>query len=204
FEMEFDDDEELGDVRFEFNEEEAGQERGPTAFYAPSDDDEAEPTERGANEANALKKLVRKREDKGAYASDREENPYLSEEESESDESDAKPEPEANADVKPEAPVKPELPKLVPRVPTSSGAKKRKRPLAPTVDTRPKHKPTTVITQQEIVDLIRSGVSTTKDLIIHVRKKLKADPQNQQRIHAILKQVATLKDGQLVLKKPFA
>ncbi|KAJ2445433.1 transcription factor IIF subunit tfg1, partial [Coemansia sp. RSA 2440] len=197
FEMEFDDDEELGDVRFEFNEEEAGQERGPTAFYAPSDDEEeAEPTERGAKEAKALKKLVRKREDKGAYASDREENPYLSEEESESEESDAKPEPEANADVKPETPVKPEPPKLVPRASTSSGVKKRKRPLAPTVDTRPKHhKPTTVITQQEIVDLIRSGVSTTKDLIIHVRKKLKADPQNQQRIHAILKQVATLKEA---------
>ncbi|KAJ2502991.1 transcription factor IIF subunit tfg1 [Coemansia sp. RSA 1972] len=207
FEMEFDDDEELGDVRFEFNEEEAGQERGPTAFYAESDDDidEEEPVEKG-KEAKALRKLVRKRENGVEYVSDREENPYLSDEESDSDESDAKPE-EANpgsTDVKPEpSAAKPEPPKLVPRA-SSSSVKKRKRPLAPTVDTRPKHKPASVITQQEIVDLIRSGVSTTKDLIIHVRKKLKADPQNQQRIHAILKLVATLKEGQLVLKKPFA
>ncbi|KAJ2480523.1 transcription factor IIF subunit tfg1 [Coemansia sp. RSA 2131] len=209
FEMEFDDDEELGDVRFEFNEE-AGQERGPTAFYAETDDEEDEPVEQG-KEAKALKKLVRKREDKGEYASDREENPYLSDE-SES-ESDAQPEADANpADVKPEPLVKPEalakpgatesVAKPAPRASTS-GIKKRKRPLAP-ADTRPKHKPTSVITQQEIVDLIRSGVSTTKDLIIHVRKKLKADPQNKHRIHAILKLVATLKDNQLMLKKPFA
>ncbi|KAJ2775760.1 transcription factor IIF subunit tfg1 [Coemansia javaensis] len=60
----------------------------------------------------------------------------------------------------------------------------------------------TLITKQEIVDIIRSGVSTTKELIGHVRKKLKANPENKSRIHAILKEVATYKNNQLSLKKP--
>ncbi|KAJ2005162.1 transcription factor IIF subunit tfg1 [Coemansia thaxteri] len=58
-----------------------------------------------------------------------------------------------------------------------------------------------LITKQEIVDLIKSGVNTTKRLITCVRKKLKANPANKDRIQAIVKEVATLKDGELALKR---
>ncbi|KAJ2401440.1 hypothetical protein GGI10_006042, partial [Coemansia sp. RSA 2530] len=58
-----------------------------------------------------------------------------------------------------------------------------------------------LITKQEIVDLIKSGVNTTKKLITCVRKKLKANPANKVRIQAIVKEVATLKDGELALKR---
>ncbi|KAJ2095529.1 transcription factor IIF subunit tfg1 [Coemansia sp. S100] len=58
-----------------------------------------------------------------------------------------------------------------------------------------------LITKQEIIDLIKSGVNTTKKLITCVRKKLKANPANKVRIQAIVKEVATLKDGELALKR---
>ncbi|KAJ2721618.1 transcription factor IIF subunit tfg1 [Coemansia sp. Benny D115] len=58
-----------------------------------------------------------------------------------------------------------------------------------------------IITKQEIIDLIKSGVNTTKELIGCVRKKLRANPENKNRIQAIVKEVAILKSGHLTLKK---
>ncbi|KAJ1908183.1 transcription factor IIF subunit tfg1 [Coemansia sp. IMI 209127] len=57
-----------------------------------------------------------------------------------------------------------------------------------------------LITRQEIIDLIKSGVNTTKDLIGCVRKKLKANPENKKRIQTIVKDVAILKNDRLALK----
>ncbi|KAJ2613145.1 hypothetical protein EV177_002660, partial [Coemansia sp. RSA 1804] len=59
-----------------------------------------------------------------------------------------------------------------------------------------------LITRREIIDLIKSGVNTTKDLIGCVRKKLKANPENKSRIQMIVKDVAILKNDRLALKKP--
>ncbi|KAJ1942507.1 hypothetical protein GGF37_003084, partial [Kickxella alabastrina] len=58
-----------------------------------------------------------------------------------------------------------------------------------------------LITKQEIIDLIKSGVNTTKELIGCVRRKLKANPANKNLIQSIVKEVATLKDSILTLKK---
>ncbi|KAI8323167.1 Rap30/74 interaction domain-containing protein [Martensiomyces pterosporus] len=58
-----------------------------------------------------------------------------------------------------------------------------------------------LITEQEVIDLIKSGVTTTKELIGGVRKKLKANPANKVRIQKIVRSVATLKDGILSIKK---
>ncbi|KAK9710668.1 transcription factor IIF subunit tfg1 [Basidiobolus ranarum] len=57
-----------------------------------------------------------------------------------------------------------------------------------------------LITEEEIVNLIRNNSLTTKDLITKIKKKLKADPRNKQLISAIVKKVATTKDGFLELK----
>ncbi|KAJ2538602.1 hypothetical protein EV175_006446 [Coemansia sp. RSA 1933] len=59
-----------------------------------------------------------------------------------------------------------------------------------------------LITRQEIIDLIKSGVNTTKELIGCVRRKLKANPENKKRIHTIVKDVAVLRNDRLALKKP--
>ncbi|KAI9500898.1 transcription factor IIF subunit tfg1 [Coemansia spiralis] len=59
-----------------------------------------------------------------------------------------------------------------------------------------------LISKQEIIDLIKSGVNTTKELIGCVRKKLKANPENKARIQSIVKEVAMLKNDLLILKKP--
>ncbi|KAJ1937730.1 transcription factor IIF subunit tfg1, partial [Linderina macrospora] len=94
----------------------------------------------------------------------------------------------------------------------ATSAKKRKRP-APSAhnhsgDPR-KHAKTApkpaesddLITEKEVIDLIRSGVTTTKALIGKVRSKLKANPTNKARIQTIVRTVAILKDGNLSLKK---
>ncbi|KAJ1847352.1 transcription factor IIF subunit tfg1 [Coemansia sp. RSA 2708] len=232
FEMEFDDDEELGDVQFEFNQEAEDDKQRTKAYesiFASDDEDygddgaEGRPPEE-RKDVRALRKLMRKREENNDYASDREENPYLSEEDEDSDESDAaEPKPEPAAEARPEAKpeVKPEArPAPLAGSAAAAAAKKRKRVSAPAphhahharagsspapapASERAKHfKPgATLITKHEIVELIRGGVSTTKELIGHLRKKLKANPDNKQRIHAILKEVATFKNNQLALKK---
>ncbi|KAK9703956.1 transcription factor IIF subunit tfg1 [Basidiobolus ranarum] len=66
-------------------------------------------------------------------------------------------------------------------------------------------KPSTVsdanlITENEIVDLIKNNRLTTKDLIAKIKKKLKANPRNKQLLSTIVKKVATTKDGFLELQ----
>ncbi|KAJ2744782.1 transcription factor IIF subunit tfg1 [Coemansia sp. BCRC 34301] len=277
FEMEFDDDEELGDVRFEYNEEEAAQkkERRPntnaTGFGSEEEDedeDDEDPTGDKAKLAaknKSMRKLLRKREGGIEYKSDDDDNanPYLTPSESESDEEDEeedaakkqegdKPE-EATAATAPGTAKPVSGAQQTGKSASSSSsaanalaaaAKKRKRiSVAPTGHqhhqphvrasspgsaTSSKHfksatagarstgatSPTSssgspppsgasadLITKQEIVDLIKSGVNTTKKLITCVRKKLKANPANKVRIQAIVKEVATLKDGELALKR---
>ncbi|PIA13522.1 Rap30/74 interaction domain-containing protein [Coemansia reversa NRRL 1564] len=274
FEMEFDDDEELGDVRFEFNEEEENEKKermGKDHSAMFGSDDEAEEEAAGRShsskeldkDAKAVRKLMRKREGNNEYESDREENPYLSESDFATDESDEESEaakqeqeqqqqqtekpsdtPDAGAQQKKEQ----QSPRSGATANTgaaavasgsSSSAKKRKR-LSAAPHQHHQHHGTkasgalasgsagsasqggseprkhlktsgsssksaassTLITKQDIVDLIRNGVSTTKELIGHVRKKLKANPENKSRIQAILKEVATFKNNQLALKKP--
>ncbi|KAJ1728896.1 transcription factor IIF subunit tfg1 [Coemansia biformis] len=274
FEMEFDDDEEMGDVCFEFNEEEANERKeqiskGQVGFFGSDDEDEdAEGGSSGVADGKAvggvnqnvkkMRKLIRKREGIVGYESDREVNPYLSESDVESDDSDEEeaaanqdeqqdqqqqqPSDEKPADGTGAPPAGPQQttprPDGQPPAPGSSGVKKRKRvSVAPHAHAHKGGHPSpppaaspsaagsapsgsgdarkhfrasspkaagasSLITKQEIVDLIRSGVSTTKDLIGHVRKKLKADPENKTRIHTILKEVATFKNNHLSLKKP--
>ncbi|KAJ2628492.1 transcription factor IIF subunit tfg1 [Coemansia sp. RSA 1290] len=221
FEMEFEDDEELGDVRFEYNEEEESnrqRERAHTSMFASDDEDDDlfgdKPGD--SKDAKQLRKLMRKREGNVDYESDREENPYLSEEES-SDESDHGQKP-----AEPQKPAESEPRPAEPK-PAAASAKKRKRlsvaphhaahPASPTDHSRLKHhksaaavKPSSpsaaLITKQEIIELIRSGVSDIRELISHVRKKLQANPENRKRIHEMLKEVATYKNNKLTLKKP--
>ncbi|OLY80773.1 Transcription initiation factor IIF subunit alpha [Smittium mucronatum] len=57
-----------------------------------------------------------------------------------------------------------------------------------------------LITEQEVIDLIKVGNLTTKDLIAKVKRKLKENPLNRPRISDIVKRVATIRDGILVLK----
>ncbi|KAJ2080085.1 transcription factor IIF subunit tfg1 [Coemansia sp. RSA 988] len=264
FEMEFDDDEELGDVRFEFNEEEENEKKERmgkehSTMFGSEDEGEEEDTGRSQGskdldkDAKAVRKLMRKREGNNEYESDREENPYLSESELDSDESDeetaqAKEQDQQQSEKPsgtPEAGTQQKQEQLSPRPASganpaaaggSSSAKKRKRlSTTPhqhhgtkkageasaagsagtpsqtgseprkhfkTSGSSSKSAASTLITKQDIVDLIRNGVSTTKELIGHVRKKLKANPENKSRIQAILKEVATFKNNQLALKKP--
>ncbi|KAJ2756563.1 transcription factor IIF subunit tfg1, partial [Coemansia nantahalensis] len=261
FEMQFDDDEEMGDVRFEFNEEENNERseqhnKGHVSIFGTDDEDDSDgdndrPAGKGTDEQGKrlkkMRKLIRKREGNVDYESDREVNPYLSESEFDSDDSDEE-EPAANQDEQQkqqdgEKPAEGDKPaedaaarpvgsrQTSPRPDSqpstagngASGVKKRKRvPAAPPASSpagAPSGGPgsahkhhrasspsaastSTLITKQEIVDLIRNGVNTTKDLIGHVRKKLKANPDNKSRIYAILKEVATFKNNHLSLKKP--
>ncbi|KAJ2793016.1 transcription factor IIF subunit tfg1 [Coemansia guatemalensis] len=269
FEMEFDDDEELGDVRFEFNEEEENEKKERmgkehTSMFGSDDEGEedvgrAHGSKELDKDAKAVRKLMRKREGNNEYESDREENPYLSESELDSDESDEETEPAKEQDQQqqqqaektsgtPDAGAQQKQEQQTPRPgasaavaaggSTSSSAKKRKRLSAAPHQHHQHHgakatgasasggaasqggseprkhfkasgssssksaASSTLITKQDIVDLIRNGVSTTKELIGHVRKKLKANPENKSRIQAILKEVATFKNNQLALKKP--
>ncbi|PVU96258.1 hypothetical protein BB561_001289 [Smittium simulii] len=57
-----------------------------------------------------------------------------------------------------------------------------------------------LITEEEIVNLIQNNQLTTKDLISKVKRKLKENPLNKQRISEIVKRIATQKNGILVLK----
>ncbi|KAJ1821456.1 transcription factor IIF subunit tfg1, partial [Coemansia sp. RSA 2599] len=88
YELEFDDDEELDDVRFEYNEAEVNekkeQQRSANRTSYESDlemDDDADQEPGDDAEARALKKLMRKREGNVDYDSEKEENPYASESE---------------------------------------------------------------------------------------------------------------------------
>ncbi|KAJ2814122.1 transcription factor IIF subunit tfg1 [Coemansia furcata] len=261
FEMEFDDDEELGDVRFEYNEEEATQKKeqreltnGVTFGFEEEEeeDDQAASKDKFAARRNDLRKSLRKREGRSEYKSDDEDaNPYLTPSESDSDEEDEEEEDKKKEPEKPEDADKKKDPasgaQLTGKPATTSAAaaaaaaaaKKRKRvSVAPTghqhharasspasaasassgdgrkhfksaaspassSGSPPPSSPASadLITKQEIVDLIKSGVNTTKKLITCVRKKLKANPANKVRIQAIVKEVATLKDGELALKR---
>ncbi|KAJ2162806.1 transcription factor IIF subunit tfg1 [Coemansia sp. RSA 552] len=235
FEMEFEDDEELGDVRFEFNEEQetersAQKGRDHDMLFGSDDEDGDDSQQKPGSDkdSRSLRKLISKREENPDYESDREVNPYLSEEfessSSDDDEPDKKPEDKKpdDADKKPqELPAKPPATPQQPPPSSSSASgsvKKRKRTSTPhrtaaaatPADARKHFKgqqqasppASNLITKQEIVDLIRNGVSTTKELIGHVRKKLKANPENRQRIHSIIKEVATYKNNKLGLKRP--
>ncbi|KAJ2886018.1 transcription factor IIF subunit tfg1, partial [Coemansia aciculifera] len=257
FEMEFDDDEELGDVQFEYNEEEATQKKdqrlkaGASGFGSEEEEDEDDVTGGNAKldaKKKSMRKLLRKREGGIEYKSDDDDkaNPYLTPSDSDSDEDEEeesankkqegdKPEDAAAAAASSSA-AKPATSGAQQSGKSATGsasssaaaaaaaaAKKRKRnSVAPTghqhhqphvrasspasatshssVDSR-KHfranpPPSSgspppsadLITKQEIVDLIKSGVNTTKKLITCVRKKLKANPANKVRIQAIVKE----------------
>ncbi|KAJ2850252.1 transcription factor IIF subunit tfg1 [Coemansia brasiliensis] len=250
FEMEFEDDEELGDVRFEYNEEEESnrqRERVHTSMFASDDEDEdlfGDSKQSDSKDVKQLRKLMRKREGNADYESDREENPYLSEDDETSDESDQDQNKSPTSPTDPQKPAadseaaKPAAASSASAASTS--AKKRKRmsvashphhaaragsPTSASADnSRLKHhkssasmassasaaaaKPSAsspsgaLITKQEIIDLIRNGVSDIRELISHVRKKLQANPENRKRIYEMLKEVATYKNNKLTLKKP--
>ncbi|KAJ2828453.1 transcription factor IIF subunit tfg1 [Coemansia sp. 'formosensis'] len=262
FEMEFDDDEELGDVRFEYNEEEATQKKEQRELTngagfgfeeeEEEEDDQAAGKDKFAARRDDLRKSLRKREGRSEYKSDDEDaNPYLTPSESDSDEEDEEEEDKKKEPEKPEDadkkkdPASGAQPSGKPATTSAAAAaaaaaaKKRKRvSVAPTghqhharasspasaasassgdgrkhfksaasppssSGSPPPSSPASadLITKQEIVDLIKSGVNTTKKLITCVRKKLKANPANKVRIQAIVKEVATLKDGELALKR---
>ncbi|PVU92075.1 hypothetical protein BB559_003855 [Furculomyces boomerangus] len=57
-----------------------------------------------------------------------------------------------------------------------------------------------LISEQEIISLIKNNNLTIKDLISKIKRKLRENPANRQRISEIVKRVATQKDGVLVLK----
>ncbi|KAJ2382467.1 hypothetical protein GGI05_005644, partial [Coemansia sp. RSA 2603] len=63
-----------------------------------------------------------------------------------------------------------------------------------------------IITKYEVIYLLSGGVDSTKELIGCLRKKLKANPDNKTILQAIVKEVATLREGPngsvLTLKNP--
>ncbi|KAJ1662248.1 transcription factor IIF subunit tfg1 [Coemansia sp. RSA 1813] len=262
FEMEFDDDEELGDVQFEYNEEESREKdeqkrKNHATGFGSGDEDEDEGDGADArndldDDGKTIKKLIRKREDGKEYESDDDnENPYLSLSEIDSDESDSDEDSvkkegdnaskgaEASDGAQKSPSPSPSTASTA-GAPLPSSSKKRKRisvggpqargsgsPLSAASDSheRIKHAKSShqlakaqsggsaskgssgasgsspdLITRREIIDLIKSGVNTTKDLIGCVRKKLKANPENKKRIQLIVKDVAILKNDRLALK----
>ncbi|KAJ1720959.1 transcription factor IIF subunit tfg1 [Coemansia erecta] len=253
FELEFDDDEELGDVQFEYNEDESiekkEQQRNANRTGYDSDgelddaDENADDNKRDL-EAENMKKLMRKREGNVDYDSDVEENPYLSvsdysDDEDEDNQDDAKKAqqqaaaadqatgsasptsaaasatattttgtgataPAAGASSGSVSPTSPTQPQGSASAP--SGAKKRKRgpgnsshPPTRSTGPVPKPRPSTagpdVITKQEIIDLIRGGVSSTRELIGCLRRKLRVRPENKAVLQLIVREVATLREG---------
>ncbi|KAJ2595775.1 transcription factor IIF subunit tfg1 [Coemansia sp. RSA 1722] len=258
YELEFDDDEELGDVRFEFNEAEVSekkeQQRNASRTNYESDlelDDDLELDPADDAESNAMKKLMRKREGNADYDSEKEENPYASETEEDSDEEDEDANKAAKQDAqndkgnqqaasgtaaasadqtkstaasassrqpsasKSASSPSSTSPSATAPGPAPSATKKRKRvSVAPSGSANAKVSApansssggsnSDLITKQEIIDLIKSGVNSARDLIGCVRKKLRANPKNKALLQNIVKEVATRKaDEGLVLKKPY-
>ncbi|KAJ2636808.1 transcription factor IIF subunit tfg1 [Coemansia sp. RSA 1286] len=258
YELEFDDDEELGDVRFEFNEAEVSekkeQQRNASRTNYESDlelDDDLELDPADDAESNAMKKLMRKREGNADYDSEKEENPYASETEEDSDEEDDDANKAAKQDAqndkgnqqaasgtaaasadqtkstaasassrqpsasKSASSPSSTSPSATAPGPAPSATKKRKRvSVAPSGSANAKASApansssggsnSDLITKQEIIDLIKSGVNSARDLIGCVRKKLRANPKNKALLQNIVKEVATRKaDEGLVLKKPY-
>ncbi|ORX97273.1 Rap30/74 interaction domain-containing protein [Basidiobolus meristosporus CBS 931.73] len=118
---------------------------------------------------------------------------------------------------KPVKPVAKISPTIRPSSPSSSVVDKKRKPEGimndaakkarisspiprPAAGPTPAASDSNLITEEEIVELIKSNRLTTKDLITKIKKKLKADPRNKQLISTIVKKVATTKDGFLELK----
>ncbi|ORX67637.1 Rap30/74 interaction domain-containing protein [Linderina pennispora] len=230
FDEEFADDEEMGDDLFGNEDDEADKQQQKNKKSELDSDVEEEDEGELGSAGKEMKKLMRKREENDAYDSDGEENPYLSVSEIDSDEEEQQPKPEedkkdavatdakravsanAAAPAKEAAPKAAVLQKGQSDMANNTSAKKRKRPM-PSAHSHSnesrKHAKTApkpaesddLITEKEVIELIKSGVTTTKALIGKVRSKLKANPANKARIQTIVRTVAILKDGNLSLKK---
>ncbi|ORY04619.1 Rap30/74 interaction domain-containing protein [Basidiobolus meristosporus CBS 931.73] len=229
FDEEFQDDEEappeLDGDQEETKENEARQKAKPV-IASEDEEEEDEEKEELTAAGKDLKKALRTLEKNAAYDSDDNENPYLSkapENPSASTQQIKKPVP-VNTNKKIPPPSKPTKSSGI-FTPKNGAASKPVRPpvnkpnAAARLAEAKKRKDesdendknlstvsssnasdSNLITEAEITELIRHHRLTTKDLIVKVKKKLKADPRNKQLISTIVKKVATTKDGYLELK----
>ncbi|OMH83964.1 Transcription initiation factor IIF subunit alpha [Zancudomyces culisetae] len=241
YEEAFEDDEEMADDLGDENEDQGRGQKEVANYLERSDnEEEQEQDDKKLGEAGqGIRKLMKKREKADVYDSDREENPYISEESEQSE--DEKPPQQQQSDstagqTQPserDNQQQQQQQQLFGTAVGSTGQPTDQKTLASStsisdntamgVNTagrslaqqqqqqqqrqqqqqQQQQQPVdpSLLTEQEVANLIRGGDITTKDLITKVKHRLKDNPLNKQRISDIVKRIATQKNGLLVLKQ---